>query len=79
MEVVTSFLTDNEGNPSAMRLMCAWSLAISGGVTAALVFGWLHGHTIPIELVYVIALFAIGAFVPKAIQKYAELNIFKKS
>ncbi|MXZ28101.1 MAG: hypothetical protein F4222_08715 [Gammaproteobacteria bacterium] len=62
------FLSDNEGNPSSMRLMSMLSLIVAAGLALIEVMGWgeCKGNT---ELV---AFFVLGAFAPKAIQKFAE-------
>ena len=63
-----SYMTDDQGNPSSMRLMSMLALAIAGGLACVEVFGWgsSDGRT---ELVLY---FLIAAFAPKALQKFAE-------
>ena len=63
---MSQYLSDNDGNKSAMRVMCLIALI------ASILFGWLA-----IELnsdigKYVTFGFLLGAFAPKAVQKYVE-------
>ena len=59
------FLDDNAGNPSSMRAMCGVSLA------AAIAFGYVSvtGDGTGSDI---ILWFLVGAFAPKAVQKFAE-------
>lgn len=68
------YMTDDLGNPSAMRVMSAWSLALAWVLSITIVLGWLHGHEIPLTLIYLVALSTVGAFAPKAVQKFAEIK-----
>ena len=63
-----SWLTDDQGSPSSMRLMSMLALLIAGGLACVEVFGWgsKSGST---ELVLY---FLVAAFAPKAVQKFAE-------
>ena len=61
------FLKDNMGKTSSMRIMSFFSLF------ASIYFGHL---TISLDNqtgLYIVPLFVVGAFAPKAIQKYIEL------
>lgn len=61
------FFQDSDGNPSQMRLMCFLSLM------ASFAFGWLAVKMPDNQnSLYVFYGFLIGAFAPKAIQKFAE-------
>ena len=62
-----SFFQEDNGNQSSMRLMCCTSLLASIG------FGLLVllGKAGPDGVTIVIA-FLLGAFAPKAVQKFAE-------
>lgn len=62
------FFSDDEGNPSSMRLMSFLSLLTAIGLAFSMIMGWgkHNGNT---ELVLY---FLIAAFVPKAVQKFAE-------
>lgn len=65
-----SFLQEDNGNNSCMRLMCCASLLASS------VFGLLVvlGKSGPDGVTIVIA-FLLGAFAPKAVQKFAEAKL----
>ena len=63
-----SWLTDNQGSPSSMRLMSVLALLIAGGLAAIEVFGWGSGEGKTELVLY----FLIAAFAPKAVQKFAE-------
>ena len=62
------FFSDDDGNPSSMRLMSMLSLIVAALLAAVEVMGWgsADGNT---ELVLY---FLLGAFAPKAVQKFAE-------
>ena len=62
------FLSDDQGNPSSMRLMSMLALGVAAFLATAQVFGWGSngGQT---ELVLY---FLVAAFAPKAVQKFAE-------
>ena len=63
------YFTDSKGNPSIMRVNChfaLWMSFLSGGVT--LYVNHLNG-------VWITAMFLVGAFAPKAVQKFAEMKI----
>ena len=63
-----SWLTDNGGNPSSMRLMSILSLMIAGPLACVEVFGWGSGESKTELVLY----FLVAAFAPKAVQKFAE-------
>lgn len=65
------YLTDDHGHKSSMRLMCLLALI------ASVYFGAVVVHTpepTPTHLGIVFG-FLIGAFAPKAVQKYAESRL----
>ena len=68
--MASSFLQEDNGNQSCMRLMCCVSLL------ASIVFGLLVtlGKAGPDGITIVIA-FLLGAFAPKAVQKFAEAKV----
>lgn len=60
------FLEDNDGNPSAMRLMSMLALIIAGVLAALQVFGSAC------DMSDLVLYFLGAAFAPKAVQKFAE-------
>ena len=75
-EMKTGMLTDDAGKRSAMRFMCICSLF------ASIMFGYL---TINLESeklaengMMITAMFILGAFAPKGIQKFLEGMVDKK-
>ena len=64
----SKFMTDNEGNPSSMRLMSMLALIVAAVLAFVEVFEGVGagGKT---ELVLY---FLVAAFAPKAVQKFAE-------
>ena len=63
------YLTDDQGDPSSMRLMSMISLI------AAIVFGLITVLQRDVNHengLYITGLFVLGAFAPKALQKFAE-------
>ncbi len=63
------YLTDDEGHPSSMRLMSMVALV------AAIMFGvltLLYDTTPQGNGLYLTTAFLVGAFAPKALQKFAE-------
>lgn len=63
------YLTDDEGHPSSMRLMSIVALM------AAIAFGiltLLDGADHDYNGLYLTTAFLLGAFAPKALQKFAE-------
>ena len=63
-----TYLSDSDGNPSSMRLMSLLSLCIAALLAAVEVMGWGAGEGNTELVLY----FLLGAFAPKAIQKFAE-------
>ena len=62
------YLTDNEGNPSSMRLMSMLALIVAGVLAFTEAFGWGSGESKTELVLY----FLVAAFAPKAVQKFAE-------
>jgi hypothetical protein len=62
-------LTDDNGNPSTMRVMSIASFIASVAVAALIL---MRPPADPYTGLYIFTAFLIGAFVPKAIQKFAE-------
>lgn len=62
------FLSDDQGNPSSMRLMSLLALVVAAILATAQVFE-LGSDSDKTELVLY---FLLAAFAPKAIQKFAE-------
>lgn len=60
------YMSDDQGNPSSMRLMSMLALMIAGLLAIAPVFGWSGGKAE--HVLY----FLVAAFAPKAVQKFAE-------
>ena len=66
------YLTDNQGNPSSMRLMSMFSFWVAAFLAVFPMIATLFGaKATPMEPGSVL-IFLIGAFAPKAIQKFAE-------
>ena len=62
------YFTDSKGNPSAMRLnshLSLWMAFISAGLTL---------YTDNLNGVWITTMFIVGAFAPKAVQKFAEMK-----
>ena len=59
------FLDDNQGNRSSIRLMSFISLG------AAILFGYME-LTSKADPPYITMMFLLGAFAPKALQKFIE-------
>ena len=67
-EASKSYMTDDQGNPSSMRLMSLLALIIAGALAGVEVVGWgSEGDQSNLVLYFLVA-----AFAPKAIQKFAE-------
>ena len=65
-------LSEDNGNKSAMRVMCFMSLLASMGFgTITLVMPGANA----VQGVYITFAFLLGAFAPKALQKFAETKI----
>jgi hypothetical protein len=69
---MAGFLQENNGSSSATRLMCLMSLVNAMGLSWAYMYS---GKNAPENMLIVIFLFAIGAFAPKLIQKFAEQKL----
>lgn len=65
----SGFLNDHTGQPSSMRLLSFVSLLMSFafGLIAA-----LHPRANDVDALYLSVAFLVGAFAPKALQKFAE-------
>lgn len=66
--LLKTFLSDDQGNPSSMRLMSLLALLIAAGLACVEVFGWGSGESKTELVLY----FLVAAFAPKAVQKFAE-------
>jgi hypothetical protein len=64
-----TFFQEDNGNSSSMRLMCFVSLI------ASVLFGVLTIYTNSQEGILVTFGFLLGAFAPKAVQKFAEQKV----
>lgn len=62
------FFTDDQGNPSSMRLMSMTALLVATGLAFVEVFGWGSDDSKTELVLY----FLVAAFAPKAVQKFAE-------
>ena len=62
------FLTDDDGNPSSMRLMSMLALVVAAALAFIQVAEW-GSNADKTELVLY---FLVAAFAPKAVQKFAE-------
>ena len=67
-EKPVKYLTDQNGNKSAMRAMSACSLAVSIVLAFSEAFGVATGEGNTQLILY----FLVAAFAPKAVQKFAE-------
>lgn len=63
-----SYLSDDQGNPSSMRLMSILALVVAAILAAVEVMGWGSGESKTELVLY----FLVAAFAPKAVQKFAE-------
>jgi hypothetical protein len=66
----SGYFQDDNGNQSSMRVMCFMSL-IAAIAAAALMF--FKPPTEAFNGLYIFTVFMVGAFAPKAIQKFAEI------
>jgi hypothetical protein len=64
------WFSDDQGNPSSMRLMSMLALLVAGGLAFVEVFGWGSGSGNTELVLY----FLVAAFAPKAVQKFAEIK-----
>ena len=62
------FMTDSDGNPSAMRLMSILALIVAAVLACVEVFGWGSGG----DKTELVLYFLVAAFAPKAVQKFTE-------
>lgn len=69
-EAAKGYMTDDEGNPSSMRLMSLLALLIAGGLAGVEAAGWGSESDQSNLILY----FLVAAFAPKAVQKFAERN-----
>lgn len=69
------YLTDNDGNPSTMRVM-SWCSFVLSAVTGILLI--VRPPADSFTGLYVFTAFLVGGFVPKAIQKFAEQPLSMK-
>lgn len=63
-----SYLDDDSGNPSSMRLMSMLALIVAAGLAFVEVFEWGSAESKSELVLY----FLVAAFAPKAVQKFAE-------
>ena len=63
-----SYLDDNSGNSSSMRLMSMLALIFAACLALVEVAGWGSGESKTELVLY----FLVAAFAPKAVQKFAE-------
>jgi len=70
-----TLLTDDDGNPSTMRVM-SWCSFVVCILTAVLIF--FKPPADPFTGLYIFSAFLICAFFPKALQKFAETNPLRK-
>ena len=68
MSESSKFMTDNDGNPSSMRMMSMLALITAAVLACVEVFGWGSGSGKTELVLY----FLVAAFAPKAVQKFAE-------
>ena len=64
------FMTDDQGNPSSMRLMSMLAFLVAAALAFVEAFGWGSGEGKTELVLY----FLVAAFAPKAVQKFAEKN-----
>lgn len=81
-EVICGYTEENPGEKSMMRLMCITSLWMSFFYGVSTIIVGCLGLTVAVQAGLVLAgAHLVGAFVPKAIQKFAENEnffLFKK-
>lgn len=64
-----TLLTDDNGNPSTMRVM-SWFAFVAAVATAVIIF--MRPPEDAFTGLYIFTAFLLGAFFPKALQKFAE-------
>lgn len=74
MKYKVGFFDEGEGVRSSMRLMCFISLILA----AAISFFAIWTKQLDVNVIALVVLFVVGAFAPKAIQKYAESDVVTK-
>lgn len=62
------FMTDDQGNPSSMRLMSMLAFLVAAALAFVEAFGLGSGEGKTELVLY----FLVAAFAPKAVQKFAE-------
>ncbi len=70
----TGYFQEDNGNSSSMRMMSFLSLLAAFGTASVLL---VKNPTDASTGLYVFTVFMVGAFVPKAIQKFAEQKLPK--
>ena len=69
--ITKGYMTDDQGNPSSMRLMSLLALIVAGGLACIEAVGWgSEGDQSNLVLYFLVA-----AFAPKAVQKFAEKKV----
>ena len=63
-----NYMTDDNGNPSSMRLMSMLALVVAASLAFVEVLGWGSGA----DKTELVLYFLVAAFAPKAVQKFAE-------
>lgn len=71
-----TFLTDDEGNPSSIRVLMTIAFVIAIILTAMIVFGWTSNPDQTLDLTMY---FLVAAFGGKSAQKFAEAMKAAKS
>jgi len=70
------FFQEENGKKSLMRLMSLLSLLFSFFITSLIVFGAIfYKVVIGYWMIVLIGFFVVGAFAPKAIQRFAERKV----
>lgn len=62
------YMTDDQGNPSSMRLMSMLAFLVAAALALVEAFGLGSGESKTELVLY----FLVAAFAPKAVQKFAE-------
>ena len=66
----TGFFEESPGNKSAIRLQSFIALWIGAGIS---IFA-IGTKQLDVNVIAIVTLFIVAAFVPKAVQKYAEFK-----